>query len=371
VEVEAIQDASRFMLHRLHGRPFVVLDQEAGRYAGILGELADGLVQEDPLPPPYRVLQRLREVPTSRELADPRLLRLAAAASQTAAVSAREELYPRGMPARRALLLAHGALLGEVRLTPEEVRRRVAGRYPEAEPLPDRPELDALLKDAGWDLEWSEEAQAWLRAGAAGLSTGSSSYTRFLSTEAGRRVQTEEEAEVSRLQERLGRSVQEGSFLVLSVRPRWYRQARQELEERFGVQVCSLDRLLVEAMREKAQAMKVDWRVVLDADATPATKNWANLMRLVRAARPLVQERLRALDQPVLLVEAGLLARYQQMDLLEDLRDRAGSRDGTPAVWLLIPADEQHDLPVLDGHAIPILTPGQRARIPGAWLRGG
>lgn len=371
VEVEAIQDASRFMLNRLHGRPFVVLDQEAGRYAGILGELADGLVQEDPLPPPYRVLQRLREVPTSRELADPRLLRLAAAASQTAAVSAREELYPRGMPARRALLLAHGALLGEVRLTPEEVRRRVAGRYPEAEPLPDRPELDALLKDAGWDLEWSEEAQAWLRAGAAGLSTGSSSYTRFLSTEAGRRVQTEEEAEVSRLQERLGRSIQEGSFLVLSVRPRWYRQARQELEERFGVQVFSLDRLLVEAMREKAQAMKVDWRVVLDADAAPATKNWANLMRLVRAARPLVQERLRALDRPVLLVEAGLLARYQQMDLLEDLRDRAGSRDGTPAVWLLIPADEQHDLPVLDGHAVPILTPGQRARIPGAWLRGG
>ncbi|HMN03396.1 MAG TPA: energy-coupling factor ABC transporter permease, partial [Geobacter anodireducens] len=47
----------------------------------------------------------------------------------------------------QALLLAHGALLGENRLSPEEGRRRVGGRYPEAEPLPQRPELDALLED--------------------------------------------------------------------------------------------------------------------------------------------------------------------------------------------------------------------------------
>lgn len=371
VEVEAMEDASRFLLHRLHGRPFVVLDPEAARHAEALGAVADELVEEDPLPPPYRVLQRLREVPApeGHHLADARLLRLAAAASRNAAVSAREELYPRGMPARRALVLAHGALLGEGRLTPDEVRRRVAGRYPDAEPLPDRPDLDVLLQDAGWDLEWSEDLGTYVRAGALGGSTGSSSYSRLLSTESGRRALTEEEAEASRLDERLRRSREEGSFLVLSVRPRWYREARQELEERYGVEVRSVDRMLVEALQEKAAELKADWRVVLEADAAPTARDWSNLMRLVRAARPLVQQRLRPDGRPVLLVEAGLLARYEQMDLLEDLRDRAGSRDGTPAVWLLIPATEQHELPMLDGQAVPILTPGQRARIPRVWLR--
>ena len=371
LEAEATEDAARFMLHRLHGRPFVVLDPEAGRYAEALGEVADGLVGEDPLPPPYRVLQSLREVPAppGLELADPRLLRLAAGASASAAVSAREELYPRSMPARRALLLAHGALLGESRLAADEVRRRVAGRYPEAEPLPDRPELDALLKDAGWDFAWAEAEQAYLRVGAPGGTATSSSYTRFRSTEAGRRALTGEEAESARLDEALLRSRDEGSFLALSVRPRWYREARQELEGRFGVEVRSLDRLLVEALRETAAEKRVDWNLVLAADGAPGTRDWTNLMRLVRAARPRVESRLRSADRPVLLVEAGLLARYDLLDLLEDLRDRAGSRDGTPAVWLLLPSDEQNDLPLLDGHPVPLLTPGQRARIPRAWLR--
>ena len=61
-------------------------------------------------------------------LSDERLLRLAAAASESAAVSSRQELYPRNMPAERALKLAQGALLGARELTVDQIRQRVLGR---------------------------------------------------------------------------------------------------------------------------------------------------------------------------------------------------------------------------------------------------
>jgi len=374
LEVEGLEASPRFAVHQIQGNPFVVLGREAATWAEELGRVADELVQEEPLPPPYRVLQLLRDVQVPAELAqgiqasDPRLLRLAASASGQAAVSAREELYPRQMAARRALILAHGALLGENRLSVEEVHRRVAGRYPEAEPLPPRPDLDALLKEAGWDFHWVEEDAAYIRLGAAPLSTASSTYSRHRTTEDGRR-ETEDDLETARFQDRLGRALQEGSFLVLSVRPRWYRQARRELERRFGLEVRSLDRLLVEAMRQKAEELEVDWRMVTAADTAPNTADWSNLLRLVREARPVVEQQLLEAKRPLLLVEAGLLARYDQMELLEALRDASGARDGQPAMWLLLPADEQKDLPALDGHPIPVLTPGQRARIPRPWLR--
>ena len=67
----------------------------------------------------------------------------------------------------------------------------------------------------------------------------------------------------------------------------------------------------------------------------------------------------------MLLVYAGLLARYEQMDLLERLRDKIGRRDGIPGLWLLVPGDHQA---LMDGKAVPVLSPGQRARIPESWL---
>jgi serine/threonine protein kinase len=63
-----------------------------------------------------RVLQRLQEVASpplpegSAPFSKDRLLRLAVAVSRTAAMSPRQEIYPRGMPAGRALKLGLGAL---------------------------------------------------------------------------------------------------------------------------------------------------------------------------------------------------------------------------------------------------------------------
>ncbi len=80
------------------------------------------------------------------------LANLAAEASATAALSARLEIYPRGMDARRALHLSTGALAAS-RIPAEDVRRVVALRYPAAEKLPEDDELARLLEPLGFTRE--------------------------------------------------------------------------------------------------------------------------------------------------------------------------------------------------------------------------
>ena len=88
-------------------------------------------------------------------------------------------------------------------------------------------------------------------------------------------------------------------------------------------------------------------------------------MVLVKRAMPLVEEQLGLVKKPMLVIYAGLLARYEQMGLLERLRDKIGRRDGIPGLWLLVPGDHQA---LMDGKAIPVLSPGQRVRIPETWI---
>ncbi len=83
---------------------------------------------------------------------------------------------------------------------------------------------------------------------------------------------------------------------------------------------------------------------------------------------PIVEEQLGLAKKPILTIYAGLLARYEQMDLLERLRDKIGRRDGIPNLRLLVPGDQQA---LMDGKVVPVLSPGQRARIPDRWVHNG
>ena len=85
-------------------------------------------------------------------IAPSRLLRLAASASRKAALSSRQEIYPRGMAPLQALRQSLGALVGAPQLRLRDIQDRVRGRYPEAAALPGRPELDRLLEEAGAPL---------------------------------------------------------------------------------------------------------------------------------------------------------------------------------------------------------------------------
>src|SRR5690606_37180105 len=129
-------------------------------YAVELGRAADALAAEDPLPSVAHTAEALADVRRPdgmAPVAPDRLPRLAAAASGTAALTSRGEVYPIGLPPRRALAEVSQMFSGlRQGLTAEQLKARVRTRYPQAAPLPDPPELDALIEAAGLPLRPSD-----------------------------------------------------------------------------------------------------------------------------------------------------------------------------------------------------------------------
>jgi len=373
VESEAVQKTSRYGFWRSGERVLIAASEELADYATRLGRVADSLAEEDPLASPARVQERLQRITPpdgSEPLPQGRLVPLAAAASQRAAVSSRMELYPLGLPIEKALKLAHGAIVGAQSLKPEDLRERVLGRYPEAEPLPGRPTLDALLQAAGFDFVWDATSQEYRSPQRSTLTSLAPSLPRYPTTYSTTTEVTPEVAEARQFQGRLQQAFEHGGFLALTVDPRHLRRAEEELRRHFALNRKSVEEAFVRTMKEEAARAGADWDVVRRADgAARDSQGWNNLMLLVRRVVPKVEEELLTSSGHVLLVHPGLLARYDQVELLGRLRDALVARSSLRALWVLLPADGAHEWPVLDGRAIPVLTPGQWARIPDSWLQ--
>lgn len=374
IEAESTEADSRFLWQRVENTLIIGRSEAHVRYLEQLGRLADDLASREPLLPPKRAAEMIRAVDAGEEvgvaeISIHRLLRLATSCSKRAAVSAREEVYPRGMDAQRALILAHGVLVGDMKLTPSEVRSRVRSRYPDAQELPARPALDLMLATADPDLKWSDKEEGYVRRTVLATTSGSTSLRRF-STATGTRApgSQPEVAEARKFEERLQHAHREDSFLVLMVQPGLAQEAETELLRRFTLERRQLDRMLLQAMKSMAARKNANWEKVLSIDAQGQGNAWRNLNRLVADAVAEVEQALLSAKQPQLLTNPGLLRRYGQLGVLEKLRDAAGARDGVPAVWLLLPTEETSDLPTLDGEAIALIDSGQRTRIPTSWL---
>lgn len=383
VETEDLLADRRFQIRRVCGHTLVACTRELAVYAQKLGEVADRLAEADPLVSPLRALHELFQVPQPDlpgdclPIGNERLFKLAAATSRRAAVSSRQEIYPRQLPAPRALRLALGALSGlgfseaEAQLTIQQIRERVHSRYPAAEPLPERPALDALLDEVGLGVRWDEGAGCYRRRALETTYTSGSSLPQRRSTAQATRgtVTTPEVAEARGFEERLRYAYRDGGFLVLTVRPSRLRFAEAELLRRFELQRVSFDELLLPALRAEAQQLDIDWKLVEQADGqNPASRDWHNLLQLVGRVAPRILGELLQRDQHLLLVNPGLIARYDLMRLVETLRDRVGHDVPCPGLWLLVAADGQHELPMLDQAEIPLITAGQRARISEPWI---
>lgn len=380
VEVEQTREEPRFVMRRSGDRILVATTVDIANYAIRLGEEADRIAAEDPLVPPARALARLRAIDAPADapaVTDSRLLRLAAAASEVAAVSSRQELYPRGMDALRALRLSPGALYGVPMLTPEQIRERIAGRYPEAAALPDRPVLDEVLIAAGFDFRWDASGKDGAGCYVSRLSDAVS--VTSISESASRRSTatanhapldpadiTPEIADARAFDARLRRSRDDGAFLALVVSPKNYQAAIRELTRRFDLELADVEGIFIDALREVAGKAGVDWNLVLKTDATVGQGDWNKLMLLVGRAIPLVEARLQASTKTLLMIYPGLLARYEQLALLQRLRDRVGIAGGIPGLWLLLPGD---NAALIDGKPVPVISVTQRARIPESWLR--
>ncbi len=363
--------------------PLVAASVDHADYALRLGTAADQAVSTDDgtggLPTPQQAIERLEAVDrphTVSPMSAQRLLRLAAGSSQRAAVSSRLELYPRGMAAQRAIQLALGSLVGPRLLTEAQVRERILGRYPEAENLPTRSNLDRLLVAAGADLVWRGDGELgpgyYPSRKSFGPSAGSSTYTHRNSAALADENISEEVAAARQFEDKLRHAAKAGGFLVLTVAPRPAHRAASAITARFaeplGFRTISLDRLILECLQEEAAQLRVAWSKVLEADlAGPGSRDWNHLIRLASRAKARVKARLLAEQSSLLLLHPGLLARLDLMDLVSDLQSLAGAATGIPSVWLLAPMAGQ-GLPTLDGVPIPVISQAQWARVPEAWM---
>ena len=383
VETERVVNDPRFIYQRTGESIIVATSGDLADYVERLAREADTLAEIDPIPPPSRVIERLRVLPSpegTASLPDARLIKLAVSAARTAAVSSRLEIYPRGMPAEKALKLAHGALFGASELTVAELRRRVEGRYPDAEPLPDRPALDQLLDQLGLELKWQADAANGIGA----FCYPDSDTTGYTSSTHHVRLQTRlgvssskavvevgpEIADARVFEGKLQRANDEGAFLALLTSPGRLIRAEEELLQRFDLKYQNLDEIFIKVMKEQALAAGVEWRVVLHADAASReSQDWRHLSILIGRAIPVIEEQLSRSEKTVLLTYPGLLARYDRLDLLERLRDKVGTPGGTlHGLWVLLPSDEGVALPTLSGKPVPVISSGQWARVPDAWI---
>lgn len=349
-------------------------------FVDALGRAADSLASQDPLPSPQRALETLQAVPgpSPVPMSPERLLRLATAASTTAALSSRLEIYPRDLAPERALRLASGSLLGASELSVETVRSRVQSRYPEAPELPSRPRLDDLLLQVG--LKWDSSAlkgQGGYRFPETVASTFSSTLLPGLRTTASPGTSPgsapggelpSAAVDIRLFEDRLQRAAREGAFLALFVDETSLPAAEAALARRFPVEGVSLEAVWLDAMHRLADENRVEWERVLLSDAEPPSHPDAKILHtfVSQALKP-VEARLSTSDRTVLLTRPGLLARYGQMSLLERLRDRVTRRpapgeSGLHGLWFLVPSSG-----TIDGAPVTVL-PGQSVRIPEAWL---
>ncbi len=397
LEAESHLDQPRFECFDHQPSPLLATSSALADYARQLGNVADACALADPLLPPSRALEALEAVKTvsllqgqdAAPLPAPRLLRLATSASRKAALSSRQEIYSQGMPALQALRQSLGALVGAPMLRTRELQDRVRGRYPEATPLPGRPELDRLLEEVGAPMQWSavaaDGAGAYLCAAlgntpTAGMTTQYSRQATYHGTASHAATGAANDALVAEAlaaEERLQRAIKSGGMLVLSVDPRLIRDAETELLHRFGpdsahqpgIQRLSFDVLLLKALRAEATAARVDWNLVLHADAAePGSRDWTNLQRLVQRTLATLKPLLLNNPAPILLANVGLLARYNLMSLVTEIEAAAGRPEHTPALWMVLPSHKQ-GLPVIDGVPVPLVNSAQAFGLPQAWVK--
>lgn len=341
-------------------------------YATLLGEAADRLADLDPLPSPQQVAEVLArlEPPDGVSLTLERAIRLAAACAQRAALSSRLEFYPGGLSAARAVKLAASSLIGLPQFDLETLRRRIYARYPKAAPLPSPTELERLLQEAGLQVVWESARRAFVVRFPDGLRAGTSQSVSFTTT--GRqRLATDPETEAAlQLEQRIQHALQAGKLLTLSVDLRDLAHAQRELSQRFSLPVIDFDEVVLRQLEAQARAWEVDWSVLLAADAAPTgSVDAQNFATVLHEVWPKVEAELLQGEQPALLVNLGLVARWRRMELFATLADACLHRQRPPLIVLMASRLTPDNCPMLDGQAVPVaINTTDYGWIPRAWL---
>jgi serine/threonine protein kinase len=381
---EADEDAAQLAFRRRDGKIALLATSQAlldpvealGRKADELmarAEAADERLVQGQRAVPQLQAAWMRSAGSDDQAPQPpgpdRLLRLAAALSQTAALSGARDLHPRDLDVRVALRDALTGAASLLELTAKEIRDRFRARFPALPPLPDRPRLDELLDEAGLELRYDEQARAFRQPSRSGDTSKLSSRAPTVMAEPRMDL-----VAGGREGHRLAESAQSRSFLALGVDSRFLTRAVDVLTRDYGALELDLTALLIQAMRTQADAVGLPWPTVTAADAAPpGSREAQGLATLVQRSLPAIDAAIDAAltaapegTRPVLLTDAATLARYGHLNVFADRADLATRRP--QAIWILVPQLDGNRGAVLDGRPLPLAAPGQFLRLDADWL---
>lgn len=297
-----------------------------------------------------------------------RLAQLAAAVSDHAAATAAGDLHHRDLSLTTALRLTFGETPKDQALSPDEIRRRVQVRFPALAPLPQRPRLDELVREAELDLIYDDARRVFRSPTHTGDTTGLETH---YSTVDIRSLPVGSESDLSR---RLDESLRTRSFLALGVPADRLERFQHSVIRTYAAQLVDVTGVLLDALRSQAARAGVPWDAVLAADAeAPTSRGRQGLGALVKqswgSVGAAVEDALAAGgDGPVVLTDAAPLARYDNMELLARWTDLGSAR--ARAVWLVVPQLAANRGSMLDGQPVPLATPTQFMRLDAEWIDG-
>jgi serine/threonine protein kinase len=351
--------------------------------AEALGRAADDLIAHarsagETLVPAARAGQQLRDGWTRASadqlaspvvLSDTRLLRLASALAQEAAVSGSNELYHRDLSLTDALGLALRGAGGSQAVAPHEIRDRVRARFPALPSLPDRPRLDQLISDAGLDLVYDEDRHGYRWPTRTADTKDLASRQATITAPAAPQL-----VSGGRSGHRLAESAATRSFLALGADADRIDKAIDALTARFGAVVVDVTEVLIDAMRTQAAEVGLPWDMVQAADAAPqGSRDATGLAALVQRSLSAIEVAIDAAasgapdgTRPVLLTEVAPLARYGHLPLLSRWADLAARRP--QAIWALIPQLAGSQGAIIDKRPLPLAAPGQFFRLDAGWI---
>ena len=347
-------------------------------YAEMLGMAADALASRDPLPGVTEIRQVLREEPTAEHalrLSDTDLVLLAAAASEKSAATPRLELYPRDLPAERAVKISQVGSIAEGAFASDLVRR-VLARFPDLDtrnrPTPDS--ITELLKNLGYDVVKGSDSRLYLSSSTQVSGTsGSRSRTPARATPSTATAEAAEHAAA-----RLTQARERGGFIALKAPIRDAVAIRHAVSALVGVTSVNVTTEFVRTLRAVvAERGRPKWKTVLDADSADASPTArTGFADLLQDTWTRLEEHIRAVGNSgiVLLHDATPIARYTGgVELLAKLAVAARDADESPAgLWLLCPMEDPQSPPQLDRVTVSVI-PGnaEQLYVPGEFAESG
>ncbi|MGH9230949.1 MAG: BREX system serine/threonine kinase PglW, partial [Acidimicrobiales bacterium] len=238
-------------------------------YAVGLAERTRALVADAAVVARTDLVDALRQLDApdgTRPLPDAHLAELAASLCPAAAVNSRLELYRRGLPAEDALRAARRAFVATDGVTPDDLAAKVRARFPDAEPLPPRPRLDALLDRAALDLRYDAATGEYRPPTPPAADSTGESLPRHATAVPTRVVTPVEIDEAADFEDRLARAVDGGGLLVLVTDTRNLDRATDELA-RLPVTVVDMDDWLIGEIERLTAGGRPSWELVVEADA--------------------------------------------------------------------------------------------------------